>query len=48
MLNIPAALFTKYSLLLDEKSVPNSLHNNYKKRNQDGVKPYLLTKESIV
>ncbi len=31
MLNIPAALFTKYSLLLNKKSVPNSLHNNYKK-----------------
>ncbi|MBI5047979.1 MAG: integron integrase [Deltaproteobacteria bacterium] len=31
MLNIPAALFTKYSLLLNKKSVSNSLHNNYKK-----------------
>ncbi|MDO8446713.1 MAG: integron integrase [Deltaproteobacteria bacterium] len=31
MLNIPAALFTKYSLLLNKKSVPISVHNNYKK-----------------
>ncbi|MBV6518905.1 MAG: integron integrase [Candidatus Brocadia sp. AMX3] len=31
MLNIPAALFTKYSILLSKKSVPVSLHNNYKK-----------------
>jgi hypothetical protein len=30
MLNIPAALSTKYSLLLNKKSVPNSLYNNYK------------------
>ncbi|MCR4320952.1 MAG: hypothetical protein NUV74_11530 [Candidatus Brocadiaceae bacterium] len=31
MLNIPAALFTKYSILLNKKSVPVSVHNNYKK-----------------
>lgn len=31
MLNIPAALFNKYSLLLNKKSVPVSVHNNYKK-----------------
>src|SRR3989338_6035427 len=31
MLNIPAALFTKYNLLLNKKSVPVSVHNNYKK-----------------
>ena len=31
MLNIPAALFTKYSLLLNKKSVPVSVQNNYKK-----------------
>lgn len=31
MLNIPAALFTKYTLLLNQKSVPVSVHNNYKK-----------------
>ena len=31
MLNIPAALFTKYSLLLNNKSVLVSVHNNYKK-----------------
>lgn len=31
MLNIPSALFTKYSLLLNKKSVPVSVHNNYKK-----------------
>ncbi|MBI5328790.1 MAG: integron integrase [Deltaproteobacteria bacterium] len=31
MLNIPAALFTKYNLLLNKKSVSISVHNNYKK-----------------
>ena len=31
MINIPAALFTKYSILLNKKSVPVSVHNNYKK-----------------
>ena len=31
MLNIPAALFTKYSVLLNKKSVSVSVHNNYKK-----------------
>ena len=31
MLNIPSALFTKYSRLLNKKSVPVSVHNNYKK-----------------
>ncbi|MBI4745113.1 MAG: integron integrase [Deltaproteobacteria bacterium] len=31
MINIPAALFTKYALLLNKKTVPVSLHNNYKK-----------------
>ena len=31
MLSIPAALFTKYSLLLNKKSVPISVHNNYRK-----------------
>ena len=31
MLNIPAALFTKYNLLLNKKSVSVSVHNNYKK-----------------
>jgi len=31
MLNIPAVLFTKYSILLNKKSVPVSVHNNYKK-----------------
>ncbi len=31
MLNIPAALFNKYSLLLNKESVPGSVHNNYKK-----------------
>lgn len=31
MLNIPAALFTKYNMLLSKKSVQASLHNNYKK-----------------
>ncbi|TWU54297.1 hypothetical protein B188_22930 [Candidatus Brocadiaceae bacterium B188] len=28
MLNIPVALFTKYSMLLSKKSVPVSIHNN--------------------
>lgn len=31
MINIPAALFTKYTLLLNQKTVPISVHNNYKK-----------------
>lgn len=31
MINIPAALFTKYTLTLNKKSVPVSVHNNYKK-----------------
>ena len=31
MLNIPVALFTKYSILLNKKQVPISVHNNYKK-----------------
>lgn len=31
MLNIPAALFTKYNMLLSKKSVQASLHNDYKK-----------------
>ena len=31
MLNIPVALFTKYGILLNKKSVPKSIHYNYKK-----------------
>ncbi len=31
MRNIPAALFNKYSILLNKKPVPVSVHNNYKK-----------------
>jgi len=31
MLNIPVALFTKFSILLNKKSVPVSVRNNHKK-----------------
>jgi hypothetical protein len=31
MLNIPAALFTQYGILLNKKPIPVSVHNNYKK-----------------
>ena len=31
MINIPTALLSKYSSILTKKSVPVSVHNNYKK-----------------
>jgi len=31
MINIPTALFSKYSSILTKKSVPVSVHNRYKK-----------------
>jgi hypothetical protein len=41
MLNIPANLFTKYSVLLNKKSVPVSVHNNYKKWFKKWLRYYL-------